>query len=257
MIRALAISVGSVFAGGEFTAIGGQPRAAIAALGPAATGLATRWNPDAFHPSATSRVHSLMSSGGTIYVGGDFTAIGGQPRNSIGALDATTGLASSWNPNASSSSLELPTVRSLSLSGGTLYAAGYFTTIGGQARQYLAALDVTTGAATAWNPDPDGTVNSVVAGAKTVYVGGDFARIGQQDRGSIAALDAVTGQATAWQPPVGRQIFALAVDMETVYAGGSFTNLADGFHPNFTGISRDDVTGTLLARFEAGPVRKE
>ncbi len=34
-----------------------------------------------------------------IYVGGFFTSIGGQNRNSLAALDLTTGMATAWNPN--------------------------------------------------------------------------------------------------------------------------------------------------------------
>ena len=41
-----------------------------------------------------------MQADGKILVGGDFTSIGGQPRNRIARLDATTGLADSFNPNA-------------------------------------------------------------------------------------------------------------------------------------------------------------
>ena len=40
-------------------------------------------------------------SGGIVYAGGPFFMIGGQARGSIAALDATTGLATSWNPGAS------------------------------------------------------------------------------------------------------------------------------------------------------------
>jgi hypothetical protein len=43
--------------------------------------------------------------GGTIYIGGSFTHVapptgGGQPRKRIAALDAASGLATAWNPNA-------------------------------------------------------------------------------------------------------------------------------------------------------------
>ena len=41
-----------------------------------------------------------MQADGKILAGGDFTSIGGQTRNRIARLDATTGLADSFNPNA-------------------------------------------------------------------------------------------------------------------------------------------------------------
>jgi hypothetical protein len=44
-------------------------------------------------------------------------------------------------------------VIALAVSGSTVYAGGNFTSIGGQGRGGIAALDPTTGLATAWNPD--------------------------------------------------------------------------------------------------------
>ena len=43
-----------------------------------------------------------VQADGKILVGGFFTSIGGQTRNRIARLDPTTGLADSFNPNASS-----------------------------------------------------------------------------------------------------------------------------------------------------------
>jgi len=46
-------------------------------------------------------VSSIAISGSTLYVGGNFRHIGGQARNLIAAINATTGLATSWNANLS------------------------------------------------------------------------------------------------------------------------------------------------------------
>src|SRR5436190_1902478 len=93
---------------------------------------------------ANGSVNAVSSSGGTIYVGGDFVHVGGQSRLRIAALDATTGAATGWNPGADNS------VRVLAVSGGTVYAGGFFTTIGGQPRNRIASLGVGTAVATAW-----------------------------------------------------------------------------------------------------------
>jgi hypothetical protein len=61
-----------------------------------------------------------------VYTGGSFTTIGGQTRNRIATLDATTGLATAWDPNSNSN------VNALAVNGATVYAGGIFTTMGGE-----------------------------------------------------------------------------------------------------------------------------
>ncbi|HMD68510.1 MAG TPA: hypothetical protein VKF42_06470, partial [Chitinivibrionales bacterium] len=61
----------------------------------------------------------------------------------------------------------------------TVYTGGAFDTIGGQSRKCVAALDATTGNATAWNPNANDGVSALAVSGSTVYVGGDFISIGQ------------------------------------------------------------------------------
>ena len=230
LVTALVVSNSTVYAGGNFTVIGGQTRHGLAALN-TTSGAATSWNPNA----NTYWVDALAVSGSTVYAGGHFTQIGGQSRNYLAALNATTGAATSWNPNANS------VVTALAVSGSTVYAGGILTSIGGQTRHGLAALDPTTGAVTSWNPNPSGgsgptnkpQVGALAVSGSTVYAGGIFNSIGGQVRHNIAALDATTGTATSWNPnATGGQAYlgpsvvgALAVSGSTVYAGGGFTSI--------------------------------
>src|SRR5207302_3781031 len=72
---------------------------------------------------------------GKIVAGGSFTSIGGQTRNRIARLDAMTGLADSFDPNADSN------VVSIALQAdGKILAGGFFTSIGGQTRSKFARL---------------------------------------------------------------------------------------------------------------------
>ena len=157
--------------------IGGQNRNRIAKLSSTGTGAADpSWNPSA---NGTA-VNALAVSGGDVYVGGDFTQIGGQSRNNIAKLSTTgTGAAdASWSPDASGG------VHALAVSGGDVYAGGYFSSIGGQSRNRIAKLSSTgTGAADpSWNPGAAGSVRALAVSGGDVYAGGDLAQIGGQAR---------------------------------------------------------------------------
>ena len=77
-----------------------------------------------------------MQADGKILAGGISTAIGGQARNRIARLDATTGLADSFDPNAN----DLCSIQSRLQADGKILAGGNFTNIGGQTRSRLARL---------------------------------------------------------------------------------------------------------------------
>jgi trimeric autotransporter adhesin len=219
-VNALAVSGSVVYAGGSYTAIGGQSRNRIAALD-ISTGLATAWNPNI--STAGSSVNALAVSGNIVYVGGSFTAIGLLTRNRIAALDATinTNNGTAWNPGADSE------IKSLAINGLTLYVGGSFSSIGGQLRNRLAALNtsINTNNATSWNPDANNTVSVVAVSGSMVYAGGIFTTIGGVSRSRIAAFNATTGIPTSWNPGADNRVNTLVLNGSTIYAGGMFTSI--------------------------------
>ena len=64
-------------------------------------------------------MYALALAGSTVYAGGEFGTIGGQPRRSLAALDAQTGAVSSWDAALDGS------VYALAVKGSTLYAGTY------------------------------------------------------------------------------------------------------------------------------------
>ena len=223
-VLALAVSGSTIFAGGVFTHIGGQPRAALAALNNT-TGDATGWVAD-----VDREVTALAVHGSNLYVGGGFFSIGGYPRTAIAALDVTTGIPTNWVPNAAGGY-----VLALATSGSTVYAGGYFTSIGGRDRGTLAAIDSTTGAANYWwpfslSPLLGQYVGALAVSGNIVYAAGTFTTAGSAataivTRNRIAALDATTGYATAWDPNANGEVRALTTDGTTVFAAGDFTSI--------------------------------
>ena len=135
-------SDGKILAGGSFSganSIGGQGRNRLARLDPA-TGLA-----DSFNPNANDFITSIaVQADGKIVVGGNFSganSIGGQTRNRIARIDAVTGLADTFNPNANNS------VYAVTILGdGKIMAGGLFGSCGGQTRTFLARLSNDTAA---------------------------------------------------------------------------------------------------------------
>jgi putative pyrroloquinoline-quinone binding quinoprotein len=241
-VQALALGEGTVYAGGYFTGIGGQSRGQIAALDPI-TGVATAWNPIVWSHWGWSFVNCLAVSGSTVYVGGEFEDIGAQPRNGVGEIDAITGAATAWNPNPSW--LYQPSVGELVVNGGTVYASGNFSSIGGQARDQVAALDAGTGAATAWTPTPNGSVGAIALGGGMAYLGGSFTSILGQLRNRIAAVDPASGAPVGWDPNADGSVGALAISGGTVYAGGNFTSI--GGQTRYHIAALDAATGAAIA----------
>jgi hypothetical protein len=208
----------TLYVGGEFTQIGGQPRNSLAAIS-ATTGQVLSWD-----PNPNSPVRALARSGNTMYIGGLFDHVAGQWRRGIAAVDATTGALAPWNPDTDNS-----TVEAVLVTGSTVYVGGGFNQIGGRARKSLAAVDAVTGAATDWDPSPTNwdlvtpRVRAMALSDSVLYVGGSFASIGGQPRICLAAVDASTGLARSWDPGLDGLVWSLATDGSTVFAGGGFT----------------------------------
>lgn len=144
-------------------------------------------------------VYSVLVSGNTIYVGGNFTQVrpptGGAgaatARANLAAFNATTGaLITGFNARVAGGN-----VRSLAMSanGQSLYIGGTFRTVGGQTRNRVAAVNPTTGAVQSFNPNSNSTVYAIAATSSNVYLGGVFTRMGNVARVSLAAVNPTTG----------------------------------------------------------------
>jgi hypothetical protein len=128
-----------------------------------------------------------VQAGGKILAAGDFASIGGQPRNHIARLDAATGLADSFDPNANG---DVHTI--VVQADGKVLAGGWFNganSIGGQTRNYIARLDATTGLADSFDPNANGIVDTIAVEADgKILAGGFFIVIGGQPRSCFARL---------------------------------------------------------------------
>lgn len=132
-VYGLTVANGSVYVGGAFTQIGGQLRQSLAKLSAGGNGVADpSWNPSPDHSAELFAV----DEDGSVYIGGHFTHIGGQPRSSIAKLSGSGNGAvdPNWNPGMDG---KLEGWGNLSIANDALYVIGEFNEIGGQPRQGL------------------------------------------------------------------------------------------------------------------------
>jgi hypothetical protein len=138
-VEGLALSRGTLYVAGIFDTIAGEPRASLAAID-ATTGALTDWDP---HPSGQvgsipyygpPKMYAIATLGRDVYVGGNFSQVGRQPRVGLAAVDDSLGLATDWNPRP-----DAP-VWSLNAIGATLFVGGKFRTIGGLPTARLAEI---------------------------------------------------------------------------------------------------------------------
>ncbi len=286
-IRALAAANGFIYAGGNFTSVGGVRKSSLTRI------RMDNGQTDAWRAGVDGgQAYALTVSGNLLYVGGTFTSLNSQPRNRIGAIDLVTETVTAWNPalecvSSSCSGNGGGNVSAIAVANNTVFIGGLFTQVGGQARNSFAAVDATTAQVLALNPAwngersnhvkalavlnntlyvgcsydglvlggerlgafdiPSGQVSStwapacfgggasvrclaVSAATNSIYAGGSFASVGGVKRWSMAAFDTGTRQVTAWNPHPGntsRNVYALLADGDAVYIGGSFSSLGD------------------------------
>jgi uncharacterized delta-60 repeat protein len=251
---------GKILIGGDFTALSPNGGAAvtrnrIARLNPDGT-LDTAFDPNV-SASGVSRVFAIaLQADGKVLIGGSFTSVSGQTRKKIARLDATTGIADSFNPNASIPDSEIAgDVNSLAVQAdGKILVGGPFNNMGGQSRLGLARLDPVTALADSFNPGSSSGILSIVVqpDGKILVAGGFTAsggNYGGQPRNRIARLDPTTGLADSFNPDVNGVPFSIALqkDGKVLFGGPDFTSV--GGQPR-NRIARVNADGTLDAGFD-------
>jgi len=218
-------SDGKLVIGGRFNAINGVPRKNLARLNVDGS-VDMTWDPGADSQLFYSPgVYAVRVHGNLIYVGGDFTFAGGEPRAFIAAIDGTTGLATPWDPGTSNAGFV--DAIDVSADGATVYLGGYFDNMGGAERSNIAAVSAMDGGAMpGWNPGTNGTVYAIAISENHVFVGGSFGQTGGLGRQHLADVDATTGLVSSWQPNPDNTVYALALSDGGLYVGGDFSYIS-------------------------------
>ena len=219
VVNDLALDANRLVVGGAFTTIAGQPAGAVASLSPAGS---FQWGGTV--TGGAVRSVGISQAGDLVYVGGDFSQVGGVVFRRLAALDAATGLR---NTTFAVGTPNQPVTDLVVRPGGTLLFVGSFTAVGGVSRVRIAQVDATTGALGALNVSINNTVNDVEVdeASGTAYVGGAFGTVGGVTRNRLAGITlggagAVTALAL---PAISGNISALALDGSGgLFLGGAF-----------------------------------
>ena len=246
-VGAVAIDAGSLFIGGNFTAVQSVARTRLAKVNAATGTLDATWAPTA---DAPVRTFAIDGTNGRLYVAGDFITLGGAARAGFGRV-ATTGtgaIDAGWDPAPDD------IVDTVLLSASGVYAGGAFGNIGGQGRAGLARLSPDTGLADGFSFDTDanGAVHALAETNDGLYVGGNFITLGGQSRMGTARISG--GAVDGWNPNVaGGDVHSFAIDDANgvVYFGGLFASAGGSSHPNLARASVA-VPGAVQAAWRPG-----
>lgn len=233
-VRAMAYSSSAklLYIGGTFTNVDSEAHLRIAVINTTTGTPISTWSPSI--GDGTVRALALSNDGGVLYVGGDFTTVNTTAGiRGIAALDTATGaLISAWGGAAAAVGAG-EQINAMVRVGNLLYVGGEFTTVGGKARNNIAALSIVDGVATdSWNPGADGTVNALSVGDvdTLIYAGGAFSTLDGTARARLGRLRVSDGGLdTTWAPSIDNgEVRTIEVPNQVaaprVFVGGSFTS---------------------------------
>ena len=216
-VYALRVHSPRLYVGGAFGTLAGTTRAKVGAVSTASGAIDA-----AFNPVLDDAVHGITTSpdGATVYLAGDFTTVGGQPRGYLAAVPATTG-------GPAPVALQYPVIGDPphGLQGIDISPAGdRVFGVGSQNR--IEAWSTTTGAEL-YSYRVDGDTQAVRYSNGNVYFGFHEGAIGDHTVRLLVA-DATTGQLeNSYRPPIDSffGIRALDASPDALVLGGEFLNV--------------------------------
>ena len=218
-VRTIARHDDVVYLGGDFTRLtnpaGGYVLRNRVAAVDADTGAPLPWNPGA---NATVRAITTDADG-RVYLGGDFTTVGGRTATRLAAVEPDGDPVPGWTASASDS------VHDLYADATSLWVGGRFGSVSRTSRPKLARLDLATGAvATGFNARVSGGRVAALepsADGQSLLLGGSFTSVGGQARGFAAEVALASGALTGWDPGAECDtcyLWDLAAAADRVYA---------------------------------------
>ncbi len=257
---ALSTDGATLYVGGAFTSLAGSnAQARIGAIVTASGLRSTNFLPG----SANQPVSALAVDGTSLWIGGDFTKLGGITRTRLAKVDGTTG---ALDPLSLAVNGHINTLV-VDPSASTMYVAGPFSTVGALARVNLAAVNTGTGAVGALTlPTISGTVASIALDSTGVIdIAGSFSLLPERTAPKVIAKVTVATSAVAAlipyqatpkslaRTPVGGTSGALALAHvgSSLFVGGDFSDY--GLVTRNHLLAYDLATGALDLAWNPAP----
>lgn len=179
---------------GEVNSVCGMQRRGLAAFNYKTNDILS-YNPFVFNSSYY--VKALKRAGDIMYIGGSFPTIKGKSHTNIAAYSIGGDSVYSWNPGSfGGTSTVVNTIEKL---GSAIYIGGSFTSVGGNTRNNICAIDSATATKLSWAPNANAPVNVIKEKGNSLFVGGSFTAIGGQSRSRVAAVN-LAGTTLQWNP---------------------------------------------------------
>lgn len=203
-----------IYLGGGFTTVNGAPQGRLAAVTSDTGSLVPGWS----GTPSNNLVRALVADEqDRLFVGGNFSRIGGRAIARLAAVSQSTGAVDAGFVPAPSN-----TVRALALSddGTRLYAGGSFTAIGGASRPGAGELDATSGRATSFAPTDGGVVIAMdVSSSGRLFFGTTSNR--------TWAYDVADGGVPEYRVRTAGDVQAILALDDEVFIGGHFDTLPE------------------------------
>ena len=223
---------GTLFLGGYFNTVNGQPRSKFAALD--ANGNLLPWSMDFDDDVLTMSFNDTM-----MYIGGSFENVNGVPRYKLAAVDINGNL-SDWSPQTDVAFFS--GISNIKATRNRVYFSGSFSEVEGKKRKQIAAVSPKTGQPLPWNPRLDQgfstlAVNFIETMGDAVLIGGDVRNIAGTSVQGLAHVSALSGRIAKRIPLLGyHQAFVAASDDSTLYIGGGFNALNKKVYKHFSSM---------------------
>ncbi len=236
-VNALLVDGDGVWLGGAFTTYRGAVANRLTKISLASGQIDTAFSPQIGANGAGGTVNALAfgSDGGSLWVGGAFTAYRGLVANRVAKVNRDSGiLDQSVSPQVGDNGAG-NTVLAIAVDGADVYLGGTFTAYRTLVANRVAKIDSATGALdTNFNPATSGngvnnTVRALAINSTHLYIGGDFTTYRGVTVNRITKVSRANfGVDTAFNPPAGGNgfssgaVYALGLEGSSVWVGGTF-----------------------------------